>query len=187
MVRDFQKISINNPLKSTSDGLPDVGSAFLVGSRGLLEMTTEVRLSTVIPRGRRYFALNRLIRGEFKPQREKGLFATAQFEQGQYIGTYEGIVIDNNYIPEGPYTYVVWEGSPLLSRGVLGNNGLKSANHQAPGKANMIIDHFDFYASRTIFPDEELTWSYFPSEWDDDSWTTRFKEHVKVNPAARPS
>jgi SET domain-containing protein len=96
------------------------------------------------------------------PIHGKGLFARALIEEESYIGTYEG--------PEVTYegVYVLWvyeEDGSMTARD--GRNLLRYLNHSR--HSNAYFDGFDLYATRTIYPGEEITFNYNGEGEDDDS------------------
>lgn len=144
-----------------------IGKAFNVKAGLPLDQTTYVAPSQVIPRQKRLSWWAKKIFGEYKPQRERGLFANKSFKKGDYIGNYDGIIVDKKYLSklDASFDYVIWP-SIHSNIGILGYNPLRRSNHQPEARANMSLIGLSFYASADIKPGDEMTWPYIDREWD---------------------
>lgn len=83
----------------------------------------------------------------------KGLYARAIISKGDYLGTYDGPVTENNGM------HVLWvEDDDGQMRGRNGKNMLRYLNHSAQPYAE--FDGFDLYALKTISAGIEVTIDY---------------------------
>jgi hypothetical protein len=88
------------------------------------------------------------------PIHGQGCFARVRFAAGDYIGTFEGVEVDE----DGPHVLWLYAVETGVLIGRRGNNLLRWLNHS--DRPNAEFDGFDLYARRTIAVDEEISIDY---------------------------
>ena len=89
----------------------------------------------------------------------KGLFAGQYFEPDDYIGRYEGPIVDY----DGPYVLWVLDDDGT-GYGIDGKNHMRWLNHSSQPNAEFFND--ELYAIEPISPGDEITFHY-GEDWDD--------------------
>ena len=118
--------------------------------------TTTATFDASLPRQPRLVIKNSDIHG-------KGLFAGETIERGQYIGRYEGPVVQY----EGDHVLWILDDDGT-GYGIDGQNEMRWVNHSDNPNAQFYEE--EMYALRTIHAGEEITY-YYGDEWveeDDD-------------------
>jgi len=92
------------------------------------------------------------------PIHGRGLFAAGKISAGQFIGSYQGPVVDQ----DGAYVLWVEDGPDGEWIGYAGRNKLRFMNHA--DRPNAELDGLDCYALGDIRANEEITIDY---RWND--------------------
>lgn len=89
----------------------------------------------------------------------KGLFAGQTFYPGDYVGRYEGPIVQK----DGPYVLWILEEDDT-GYGIDGKNHMRWVNHSSKPNAEFRED--EMYAIRVIEPGDEITFDY-GDDWAD--------------------
>jgi len=168
--------------------LATVGQSFTMpGSEIITERLAEVKRSVVVEDTTLNLKFgDKTILSKIFKHKQGGLFAKADIASGDFVGAYNGKVVNENFVARMDLetSRIIWDvrsaslerevaqGNDALEVCVYGINGfglMSRANHEKPGVANLkrVGGGLFFFANRDIKAGEEMTWPY---DQDDEGW-----------------